>query len=67
MEYGQIFWNTLPNDACNFNKYEVIYELPVNKIHDNTTDISETVYLLTTKDITFVLPEKTRKPVCSYV
>ena len=30
-------------------------------------DSSETLYSLTTEDITFVLAEQTRKPVCSYV
>ena len=34
---------------------------------ENTTDNSETFYSLTTEDITFVLAEKTRKPVYSYV
>ena len=67
VEYGQTFWDTLPNDECNFNEYEIIYEGPANKIYDNTTDNSETFYSLTTEDITFVLAEKTRKPVCSYV
>ena len=59
--------HTLPNDVCNFIKYEVIYEGPTNKIHGNTTDNSETLCALTTEDITFVLAEKTRKPVCSYI
>ena len=58
VEYGQTFWDTLPNDVCNFNKYEVIYEGPANKTHDNTTDNSETLYRLTTVDITFALAEK---------
>ena len=48
MEDGQTFWNTLPNDVCNFKKYEVIYEGPANKAHDNTTENSETLYSLTT-------------------
>ena len=67
VEYGKTFWNTLPNDVCNFNKYEVIYEGLANKTYDNTTDNYETLYPLTTENITFVLAEKTRKPVCSYV
>ena len=67
VEYGQTFWDALPNDVCNFNKYEIIYEGPANKTYDNTTDNHETFYSLTTEDITFVLAEKTRKPVCSYV
>ena len=60
-------WNTLPNDVCNLKKYEVIYEGPANKIYGNTTDNSETLYSLSTEDITFLLTENTRKPVCLYV
>ena len=67
VEYGQTFWDTLPNDVCNFNKYEIIYEGPANKTYGNTTDICKTVYYSTTEDITFVLAEKARKPVCSHV
>ena len=64
VEYGQTFWDTLPNEVCNFDKYEIIYEEPANKTYDNTTDNSETFYSVTTKNITFVLAEKTRKPLC---
>ena len=67
VEYEQTFWNTLREDVCNFNKYEVTDEGPANKSYDNTTDNSETLYSLTTEDITFLLAEKTRKPVCCYV
>ena len=67
VEYGQTFWDTLPNDVCNFNKYEIICERPANKTYDNMTDNSETFYSLMTEEITSVLAEKTRKPVCSYV
>ena len=67
VEYGQTFWDTLPNDVCNFKKYEVIYEGPANNTHDNTTDNSETIYSITTEDSTSVLAEETRKPVCNYV
>ena len=45
VEYGQTFWDTLPNDVCNFNKYKIIYEGPANKTYDNTTDNSETFNL----------------------
>ena len=53
VEYGQTFWNTLSKDVRNFNKYEVIYEGPANKTHDNMTENSETLYLLNTEDIPF--------------
>ena len=47
VEYQQTFWDILPNEVCDFNKYEFIYEGPANKTHDNTTDNSETLYSLT--------------------
>ena len=53
MEERQTFWSTLPNDVCNLKKYEVIYERPANKTHDNTTENSETLYSLTTNEMTF--------------
>ena len=67
VEYGQTSWNTLPNNVCNSNKYTVIYERPANKTYDSTTENSETLYSLTTEDITFVMAEKTIKLVCSYI
>ena len=67
VEYGRTFWNILPNDVCNFNEYEVIYEGPANKTYDNTTDNFEILYSLTTEDITFVLTERKRKPFWSYI
>ena len=60
VEYGQTFSDILPNDVCNFNKYEVIHEGSANKTHDNTIENSETLYLLSSEDITFVLAEETR-------
>ena len=42
----------MPDDVCNFNKYEVSYEGPVNKTYDSTTDNSEPLYSLTPEDIT---------------
>ena len=62
VEFGQTFWDTLPYDACNFNKYDVIYEGAANKTHDNTTDNSETLHSLRTEDITCVLAEKQENP-----
>ena len=46
---------------CNFNKYEVIYEGPGNETYENTRDNSQTLYSLTTDDITFLLAEKNKE------
>ena len=63
MEGGQTFWNPLPNDICNFNKYELLYEGFVNKTYDNSTQ--NTDISLTTQNITFVLTQIAKNPVCN--
>ena len=64
---GQTFWNALPNDNCNFQKYSVLYEGPANRTYDNSTLNPEIIYSLTTDDITFVLAQKAIQPVCNFV
>ena len=65
MEGGQTFWNPLPDDICNFNEYEILYEGFANKTCDNSTPNTDILYSLTTQDITFVLTQKAKNPVCN--
>ena len=51
---GKTFWNPLPNDNCNFQKYTALYERLANKTYDNSTLNPQVIYSLTTNDITFV-------------
>ena len=37
---GQIFWNPVPNDNCNFQKYTVLYEGSAFKTYDNSTTLN---------------------------
>ena len=55
---GQTFWNPLPNDKCNFQKYTVLYEVSANKTYDNSTLNPQVIYSLTTNDITSVSAQK---------
>ena len=67
MEGGQTFWNPLPDDICNFNKYEILYAGFANKTYDNSTSNTDILYSLTTQDITFVLTQKAKNPVYSKI
>ena len=62
IEGGQTFWNPLPDEICNFNKYEILYEGFANKTYDNSTPNTDILYSLTTQDVTFVLTEKAKNP-----
>ena len=64
---GQTFWNPLPNNNCNLQKYTVLYEGSANKTYDNSTLNPQVIYSLTTNDITFVRIQKAMQPVCNYV
>ena len=55
----------MPDDICNFNKYEILYEDFANKIQENNTQSQGILYLLSTQDITFVLTQKAKNPVCN--
>lgn len=60
------FWNSIPNDQCTFNRYDVLYHghgtmyRPVDKKQP-------TVYSVTTEDITFALARKSNTRVCGYL
>ena len=65
MEGGQTFWNPLPDDIWNFNKYEILYEGFANKTYDNSTPNTDILYSLTTQDITFVFTQSAKNLVCN--
>ena len=58
---GYTFWDPLPKDICQFNKYQLLYEGIANKIQDDT----ETLFSLATQDITFVLAQKGQTSLCN--
>ena len=60
---GYTFWDPLPKDICQFNKYQLLYEGVANKIQDD----SETLFSLATQDITFILAQKGQTSLCNYI
>ena len=60
---GQTFWNPLPDDVCNFNKYEILYKGFASKTNDNSTQNIDILYSHTTQDINFVPTLKAKNPV----
>ena len=65
MEGGQTFWNYLPDDIRNHNKYGILYEGFANETQDNNTQSPDILHYFTTQDITSVLTQKTKDPDCN--
>ena len=60
---GYIYWDTLPKDICQFNKYQLLYDEITNKIQDD----SKPLFSLTTDEATFVLAQKEQTSLCNYI
>ncbi|KAL7289543.1 hypothetical protein TKK_0016517 [Trichogramma kaykai] len=65
-EGGYTYWHTLPKDYCKFSKYSILYEGYAEKAVDPRAFHSETLYSVTTEDITFALTVKKRELICGY-
>lgn len=57
------FWATLPQDTCQFRRYDVLYERPAYRL---TQPDSPTVYTVTTKETTFALAKTAEVNLCGY-
>lgn len=66
MENGYTYWDSLSDDRCRFNNYQVLYEGLATRISDKSVGMLETVYALVSKDITFALGKKGTETVCGY-
>jgi len=54
-------------DTCNFQRYDVLYEGPANKIfEDSSNSNSPVIYSLVTQEITFALMKTKELPLCGY-
>jgi hypothetical protein len=60
------YWETIPNDHCKFNHYDVLYEGKANKMLSNIEEKLQIVYSLSTQDITFALTQTGEEPLCGY-
>ena len=67
LEGGQTFWDTLPRDACNFNKYKILYQGRANKTIDLDSDVStQVMFSITDKDTLFAWTVKGRENNCGF-
>lgn len=66
IEGGHSFWDQLPIDNCKFHQYGVLYEGYADKMIDNELVNPQTVYSLSTQDITFALTAKNKEAICGY-
>ena len=64
MEGGYSFWSLLPKDDCLKNKYDILYRGPVMKI---TSSGNDTIYSISTNEISFALSIKEDIDFCNRV
>lgn len=64
MEHGHSFWEPVPTDRCNYDKYQVIYEGRAERVTDPSITSLETIYTLTSNDVTFALAKRGSIDVC---
>jgi len=60
------FWETIPNDNCKFNNYDVLYEGKAKKMMSKLNDKLQIIYSLSTQDITFALTQTGEEFLCGY-
>ncbi|CAB0037869.1 unnamed protein product [Trichogramma brassicae] len=65
-EGGYSYWHTLPKDYCKFSRYSILYEGYAEKAVDPRAFHPETLYSVTTEDITFALTIKKKELICGY-
>lgn len=58
MVRGYTFWDTVPLDRCGFDHYGLLFKGLAKKMYDPTPNFQQTVYLLSTEDITSALIAK---------
>lgn len=63
---GNSFWEPVPKDICKFDKYTVLYRGIASKMTDYQVNNTETVYSISSKQITFALMTKGVENLCGY-
>lgn len=69
-ENGYTYWDTLPTDYCNSNKYSILYAGLANKISDASATefgVLRTVYAVESDSTTFALAVKANDTICGHV
>ncbi|XP_050452326.1 uncharacterized protein LOC126851966 isoform X2 [Cataglyphis hispanica] len=65
-EDGYTFWSSIPNTACNFNNYDVLYEGTATKIQGLLNSQNTTVVTLESQETTFSLTLTRPHTICGY-
>ncbi|XP_070516614.1 uncharacterized protein [Cardiocondyla obscurior] len=60
------YWETIPHDHCKFNNYDVLYEGKARKMISKINEKMQTVYSLTTNDVTFALTQISEEYPCGH-
>ncbi|XP_043288198.1 uncharacterized protein [Venturia canescens] len=60
------FWDSRPRDNCKFYRYGILYNGIANKIRDVDSDVSRSLYSVTTTDVTFALTSRETHNICGY-
>ncbi|XP_063994521.1 uncharacterized protein LOC135172409 isoform X1 [Diachasmimorpha longicaudata] len=61
----QAFWSVQPPDDCKFGKYTTLYRGSATKIESDNSN--PTTYLVTTRDYTFTLEQRSKTLTCGYL
>ena len=60
------FWETIKNDHCKFNHYDVLFEGKANKMVSQVDEKLEIIYFLSTQEIIFALKQTGEELFCGY-
>ncbi|XP_057340584.1 uncharacterized protein LOC130677748 [Microplitis mediator] len=67
IEGGNTYWEIIKRDACELDRFRVIYEGNALKVKDNSVkDYGEEIYTVTTNQITFALSVRGFIPSCGH-
>lgn len=63
---SQSFWLPLPEDSCQFNSYDILYEGIAIRLRPKQSTSGPTIYTVTTRETTFALAQTTSFSICGY-
>ncbi|XP_043270285.1 uncharacterized protein [Venturia canescens] len=63
---GNTFWDSRPLDNCKFDRYGILFDGIAKKIRDVDSDVSRSLYSVTTTDVTFALTSRETHNICGY-
>lgn len=60
------FWTPLPEDSCQFNSYDILYEGLATKLTPKESTTGPVIYTVTTRATTFALTQTSEFTICGY-